>query len=168
MARTVDFEILAASAAFGDPAAVAAGLCGRRFGVGTAVDDEERRHARSHPRFRRCASDEVPIEIRRQRGHRGLAIEAADKYRTDHTRGTRFGDQGRQLCAGIFAEQHEPIGIDAELRSATPDEGQRGAHVRERILEFLKPAEPVIEGEPVVSGACQDLENLPDMCDAAA
>ena len=101
-------------------------------------------------------------------GCRGEIVESADEHGADDAREALGGKQRRELCAGVFAEQHEPIGIDAELTGATANERERRTDIGERIFEAFQTAEPIVDREPVVARVSQEFENLSDMSDAAA
>ena len=67
------------------------------------------------------------------------------------------------MGTGVLPEQHEPGGIDAKLAGPAPDERQGPAEIRQRLFVTRQPAEPVVDGEPVIARRCQELEELSDV-----
>ncbi len=95
-------------------------------------------------------------------------VEPTDEHRADDTRGTLGGKERREMTPGVFAEQHEAIGIDAKLAGPAAEEREGHTDIGERVFVPRQPSEPVVEREPVVARVSQELEDLSDMSGTAA
>lgn len=107
-------------------------------------------------------------QIPRQRRNCVKIVEPSDEHGTDNTGRPLGSEQRSQMCARVLSEQHELIGIDAEVTRAATNEKKRGAEIGERILVARKAAKTIVHGKPVIAAACEHFEDLSDMSDAAS
>ena len=87
-------------------------------------------------------------------------IEAAD---ADHglDAGGRFGpEHQRKVRARVFTEESDVAGVDPEFTRVAPHELNRRPKIIDGFAEPSQPAQPVVDGEPVVPSAREQFEKL--------
>ncbi len=105
-----------------------------RFAIGPAVDHE-------------CRRARLPHRLRVDAPH--------ERDATDALLDCGLCDE---LRAGVLAEQHDPAGVNLESRGMTAHERQRVAHVGDGVPPSRRPAEPVVDGDPLVARFGDGLE----------
>src|SRR4029453_16633959 len=136
-----------------------------RLRVSAAVHDEDGQPDRAGRRQR--AREQPAVDIF-EPGCRAEIVEPTDEHRADDACGTLGGKERREMTPGVFAEQHEAIGIDAKLAGPAAKEREGSTDIGQRVFVPRQPSEPVVEREPVVARVSQELEDLSDMSGTAA
>ena len=133
---------------------------GWHFGVTATVNGQDGRHLRQRPVERRRRAQHVSRVTGRERRHRREIVEPAEAHDRSHTGWTIGGEQQRELCARVFANQRDVLRVYSELAGVTAHELHRCSHIVNSILRVCQAAEPIIDCEPVVAGAGQQLQPL--------
>jgi hypothetical protein len=93
---------------------------------------------------------------------RRVGEKAAQQHGSDHTWRAALGDGYGQVRPGVLAEQHDSIGVDAQIARVTARECHCRPHVVCRVGHPQRSMQPVVDGHPRIPGRCEQLEELAD------
>src|SRR5205823_5128371 len=92
--------------------------------VRSTIHDEQIGHAWDDPVEWRGTIQGGIAKISRRRWNLGQIVETAEQYRANHAARTRRRQQRGEICARVFAEQHQPVRIDFKFPRAAANEKQ--------------------------------------------
>ena len=165
MTGALHLDELTASVPLVDITAISLRPIDWRLRVGAAVHDEDGQPDCAGRRSR--ARQQRAVDIF-EPGCRGEIVKPTDEHRADDARGAPGGQERCEMTSGVFAEQHEAIGIDAKLAGPAAEERESNTDIGERVFVPRQPSVAVVEREPVVARVSQELEDLSDMSGTAA